>query len=377
MGEGDRRQRAAIAGTNDKRAAVMVRLHPFEKRLAAEWPVANWQNLHVVLAVSGGADSMALLRAILGVKAASGGVGTVFVGHFDHGLRGDASHTDAEWLQRVCLHLGVPFEVGRGDVKTRAAEEGDGVEAAARAARYEFLLSTAERLGARFVVMAHTANDQAETVLHRIVRGTGLAGLAGIPAVRPLSKSVTLVRPLLSIDRAQVIEYLTAIGQDFREDGSNADPQHTRNRLRHEILPAIREMLNLDVDGALIRLAEQAAENQSVVEELAGNLSHECVRVEFDPPAASRGGASICARAVYLDCETLAEQRPIIIREVCRAAWNEANWPQKSMGFNEWQKLAQLVAGEIADSFNLPGSILAQRRGEVVILTNCGVHGLT
>lgn len=343
-------------------------LHPFERQVVGEWPVSNWQNLHVVLAVSGGADSMALLRAVLAIKAAAGGAARVVVGHFDHGLRGEASQADAEWLRDTCRRLEVPLEVGRSDVKARATEDGDGVEAAARAARHDFLLKMAERLGARFVVTAHTANDQAETVLHRIIRGTGLVGLAGIPAVRPLSNCVTLVRPMLAMDRAQVIEYLATIGQDFRADSSNVDLQHARNRLRHEILPAIRKKLNPEVDAALIRLAEQAAEMQAVMEELAVGMSRQCVRLEFASLSAIRGDASVQARQICLDCEKLARERPILIREVCRAAWREANWPQQAMGANEWQKLAMLVVGGEARCFHLPGGILARRQGGFVIL---------
>lgn len=343
-------------------------LHSFERHLAIKWPVTNWRNLHVLLAVSGGADSTALLRAILALKTAREGVGKVYVGHFDHGLRGDASHADAEWLRETCRRLRVPLEVGRSDVFARAAEDGDGVEAAARAARYEFLQKTAERLGARFLVTAHTASDQAETVLHRIIRGTGLAGLAGIPAERPLSNCVSLIRPMLAMDRAQVIEYLAVIRQDFREDTSNADLHHTRNCLRHEILPTIREKLNPEVDLALVRLSEQAAETQSLVADLARKLSCECAQFEFDLQKTPSGDSSAQARQVFLDCVRLACERPILIREVCRAAWREANWPQQAMGASEWQKLALLVVAGEADRFHLPGGVLAERQGTSLIM---------
>jgi tRNA(Ile)-lysidine synthase len=115
----------------------------------------------------------------------------------------------------------------------------DGVEAAARAARYEFLQATAERLGARYVATAHTADDQAETVLHHIVRGTGLAGLAGMSRARSLGAAATLIRPLLSFRRRDVIEYLGALGQSYCEDTTNRDPAFTRSRIRHELLPLL------------------------------------------------------------------------------------------------------------------------------------------
>lgn len=343
-------------------------LHSFERQLAAQWPVANWQNLHVVLAVSGGADSMALLRAILAVKAACGGVGAVHVGHFDHGLRRGASHADADWLRESCRRLEVPLEVGRSDVMLRAIEDGDGIEAAARNVRYEFLRRMAERLGARFVVTAHTANDQAETVLHRIIRGTGLAGLKGIPASRPLSKSVTLTRPMLAVNRAKVTEYLAEVGQEFRDDSSNANPQHTRNRLRNEILPTIRERLNPEVDAALIRLAEQAAEAQAIVEDLASRIATECVRLELDSLAATRDAARAAIRRIHIDCGMLAIHPMLLIREVCRVAWRESNWPQQAMGASEWHKLAWLVVKRGSDRFHLPAGVFAEREGSSVVL---------
>src|SRR6476646_5281935 len=163
----------------------------FEKQLALAWPCDQWQDAHVLLAVSGGADSVALLRAVLSLKDTCGGRGAVHVAHLNHALRGDAAAADQAWLDKLCRRLGVSLVVGRSDVRSRAAEQGDGLEAAAREARYEFLSSTAEQLGARFVATAHTADDQAETVLQRIVRGTGLAGLAGIPSSRRLSSSAT------------------------------------------------------------------------------------------------------------------------------------------------------------------------------------------
>src|SRR5262249_19663731 len=146
----------------------------------------------------------------------------------------------------------------------------DGLEAAARDARYHFLRSTAERLGARYVATGHTADDQVETILHHILRGSGLAGLAGVPRLRSPSAAVTLIRPLLTIERTEVEDYLRQLGQDYRCDASNLSTEHTRNRIRHELLPLLADRFNPHVRDALRRLGTLAGEAQEVLSGLAG-----------------------------------------------------------------------------------------------------------
>lgn len=347
----------------------------FERLVASAWPVAEWRDCHVVLAVSGGADSVALLRATIGLKNAAAGAGRLFVAHLDHGLRGDESAADAKWLAELCESMALPCELGTADVRSIADSQGDGWEAAARSARSEFLLSTAERLGARFVATAHTADDQVETVVHRIIRGTGIAGLAGIPTRRALSPSVTLVRPMLQVRRDQVVEYLAAIGQDYRIDSSNDDSRFTRNRLRHELLPLLRDDFNSDVDAALTRLATQAAEIQTVLsgfaDELAGRV------VEFECQSVAKVSAlplSTVAQRLKVDCSQLLLQPAIVVREVFKSAWREAGWPLQAMGFDEWQLLA-LLAKEPSrhGALNLPGNIIARWDDDLLMLERRGL----
>lgn len=345
--------------------------HPFEIRFDEAWPTREWRDSHVVLAVSAGPDSVAMLRAAAKLKEACRGTGKLFVAHLNHALRPEAE-SDAAWLERLCETLSVPLEIGKADVAGIAAQQGESLEAAARAARYDFLKRTAERLGARFVAVAHTADDQIETVLHRILRGTGLAGLAGIPSVRPLSPSVSLVRPLLGMRRRDVLDYLAAIGQDFCTDTSNTDPRWTRNRLRHELLPLLRQDYNTDVDAALLRLGAQAAESQQLIADLADELVRDCLALEF------AGGHDANERRVAcgarIDCRPLYAQPPLLIREVCKIAWTEAGWPQQAMGFNQWQQLADLIRGESrSHAVNLPGNVRVHRDKDVLILEMVGL----
>ncbi len=321
------------------------------------WPADQWRDLHVVLGVSGGADSVAMLRAAVAAKQRAGGAGRIYVAHLNHGIRPVEAAEDAAWVEQLSQTLGVPWEVGAADVPALAENRGDGLEAAARDARHTFFRQTAERLGARFVAVAHTADDQAETLLHRIVRGTGLAGLAGMPVVRQLSPTTMLVRPLLGVRRREILRYLTEIGQDYRVDATNADRRFTRNRLRNELLPQLRSDFNSDVDSALVRLAQQASETNQFITAVAEQLVERAI--------------VISAGQLRIDCQQLAVQPPLLVREACRLAWSAVGWPLQNMGFDQWQQLHSLIASTATfGSLNLPHGIRAERRGDSVEITN-------
>ncbi len=324
-----------------------------ETAILDAWPWVAWRDVHVVLAVSGGADSVAMLRAMQSLKQQTGGLGSLHVAHLNHQLRGDGADADQAWLENLCRQISLPLEVGRANIKGLAQEEGDGWEAAARQARYAFLQQSAERVGARWVITAHTADDQAETVLHRILRGTGLAGLSGISPVRPLSSSVSLVRPLLAVSRRSILQYLETLEQDYRTDPTNEDQRFTRNRLRHDLLPKLRAEYNRSVDESLRRLASQAGEAQRRIASLAASLVEEWVTI------------SPSTETVSINCPPLANQDRLLLREVCKEAWQQAGWPLQAMGWKEWHQLAQMVlAKEGPAPVNLPGGIRAERQGD-------------
>src|SRR5262249_48782964 len=148
--------------------------------------------------------------------------------------------------------------VGRASSDLTATAS-DGVEAAARQARYEFLAKTAHECGARYIATAHTADDQVETILFNVLRGTGLAGLAGIPRMRTLNESTTLIRPLLDFKRSEIISYLATLNQPYRDDETNQLLDYTRNRIRHDLIPILERDYNPRVRESLLRLAQAAA----------------------------------------------------------------------------------------------------------------------
>lgn len=225
----------------------------------------------IVVGLSGGADSVALLDALASLRRRRGL--RVVAAHLDHRLR-EGSEKDAAFCEELCRRLDVPLRCGAADVRARSAREKGGVEQAARRERYAFLRRVRDEEGATAIAVAHTRDDQAETLLLRLLRGAGATGLAGMR-----SRSGDLLRPLLTVSRQEVLAHLGERGLAWREDPSNADLGHRRNRVRLELLPYLQERFNPGVRATLARtatlLAEEAAHLQAEAEELLGRVARE------------------------------------------------------------------------------------------------------
>lgn len=189
----------------------------------------------VIAAVSGGADSMCLL-VFLWENAQKLGI-TVTCAHFNHLLRGEEADRDEDFVRSFCENRGIPFFSGRGDVAAFSKAHRTGTEEAARTLRYAFLEETRKKLGASVIATAHNADDNAETVLLNLVRGAGLRGLCGIPAVRD-----KIVRPLLCVTRGEIENYLAERSIPYVTDSSNLTDDYSRNRLRHNVMPLLKEL---------------------------------------------------------------------------------------------------------------------------------------
>ncbi len=207
----------------------------------------------VVVAVSGGADSLTLLHIML--KLQENFDITPHVATFDHGIRAVAGTQDVEFVRALAERWGVPITTGSADVPALARGWHMGLEEAARKERYRFLTDTATLLNATTIATGHNQDDQAETVLLHIIRGTGLTGLRGMLPKSQLSETISLIRPLLDTPRTDIEAYLHDIGLEPRADATNADTHYTRNRLRHEIMPFLAE-INPQVRSALARTAD-------------------------------------------------------------------------------------------------------------------------
>jgi tRNA(Ile)-lysidine synthetase-like protein len=266
----------------------------FARRLLAEWRRRGWpvRGERALAAVSGGADSAALLLALDELRRA-GLLGVeLSVAHLDHGLRGTRGEEDARWVAAWTRALGYETLAGRAELGARAVR--DNVEQAARRARYEFLAASARACGARAVLAAHTLDDQAETVLLRLLRGSGAAGLAAIRPERTLEGDLVLRRPLVGwARRADTESFCRARGVEFRMDEMNEDESFARVRLRRRVVPLL-ETFNPRAVEAVARAADLLHEDSAALEALAAELLAEACR---RPDAASDGGEPDAAGA--------------------------------------------------------------------------------
>jgi tRNA(Ile)-lysidine synthase len=310
--------------------------------------------------VSGGPDSVALAHVLCHLHAEGRLAGVAFA-HLNHQLRGADSDADEAFV------LGLPaawpaaskvrVHAARIDVARRAADAGANLEETARRERYRWLTEIAAASGAAWVATGHSADDQAETVLFRLLRGSGLQGLTGMTPARPLAAGIELVRPFLTIRRIEVMQYLSLHRLTWRDDASNLDLHFTRNRIRHELIPHLQDHYSPAVVDLLCRLAAQAQAVQSEVSARAAAALHEA--------ELPRGGAVLVFRTA-----ALAALPRHLVAEVFRQVWRREGWPMGDMTYDDWQRLASFVAGS-ATSWDFPGRIRASRAGPVLQLSRC------
>jgi tRNA(Ile)-lysidine synthase len=338
----------------------------FPAKLLAGLSRCRFHDGRILVAVSGGADSVALLRGLVhlqngGPSGAISGTSSleIVVAHIDHQLRED-SNADADWVSSLAEKLGLNCRIEVENVSERAAETQESIEEAARMSRYEALIRIAQDEDCSAIAVAHTADDQAETVLHHLVRGTSITGLRGMLWTRPAAgrsaaSVLPIIRPMLDIRRVELEAWLEEIDQDFRTDPTNADETLTRNRIRHQLLPMLEREFNPQIRKALGTLAGHAAEVSDLLRSLADNLAD-----------ASR--VQVSENSLRIECQILAEQPPVLIRETLLTLWKQAGWPLKRMGHREWQKLSELVTQD-GGAVSLPEKIEARRRGRLLILS--------
>lgn len=312
-----------------------------------------------VLAVSGGADSMALLHGLCALRQHY--AIQLYVATYDHGLRGAESAADAALVAEQCQAWGVPYHVGRADglLSPHAA----GLEARARAARYTFLAGVVRRFDADWLMTAHHADDQAETVLMNVLRGAGVHGVGGMRPRAPIPfagdelADVPLLRPLLEVRKADLMAYCQAEHIPYRHDSTNDDLHHRRNWARHVALPMLAQA-NPDVTGALGRLAAAAALDESLLESLVQPVC-EAVRV-------TTAGASI-ARGMLTDIHPALRVR--VVARMCERLGPTDEPPS----FVHLRGVANLLDGPTGGALELPGGLHARLEHDALLITREGM----
>lgn len=264
----------------------------------------------ILCAVSGGKDSMFLLDTMQ--KFAAETKTQIACAHFNHCLRGAESGRDAAFVQAFCEERGIPFLLGSGDVAAAAARRGTGIEETARDLRYAFLEEAADALSCRWIATAHNADDNAETMLLHLTRGSGLHGLCGIPPVRG-----RILRPMLTIAREEIEAYLRTNGIPNVEDSSNAQDFCSRNRLRHHVMPVLRE-LNPRFVRAAGRTAELLQEDEAFLQDLAEAFLKEQPERGISAAALAALPRPVSARVLQTLCGgTLSAVHMEMLRALC------------------------------------------------------------
>ena len=220
----------------------------------------------VLAAVSGGADSVCMLHMLCALKKNLGF--ELACAHLNHGLRGEAAEADARFVEELCKKLGVTFYVKCVDVAELAKDCKLSTEEAGRKARYDFFNELKEAHGFTRIATAHNKNDNAETVLMRIIRGSGLDGLSGIPYVR----EDNVVRPLLDVSRQEIEEYCKKYNLEYRTDTTNLENDYTRNKVRNLLIPYIEKEFNSGIIDSLNRLSKNASQDSQFVNDYAKRL---------------------------------------------------------------------------------------------------------
>lgn len=309
----------------------------------------------IAVAVSGGADSVALLRSL---HAGAGEHGFVLrVAHFNHQLRGDDSRADEQFVRELSQSLDLPFFSSTADTATHARSQRQSIEEAARNLRYQWFRELLANNEANVIATAHTLDDQAETVLLKWLRGAWTEGLGGISPMLQQAHG-RIVRPMLQVRRNRVEQYLRELGQPWRDDATNSDTRFTRNRMRHELMPLLRDF-NPNVEEQLARVSEIARDEESYWEI---ELRRVLPQLLLHGRAVRGGGRAVPTGphqpSVSLDVTRIAALTPAVQRRVLRAAASQLG---HSLDFFATERLRSLLTSRGGAKATLSEELIAER----------------
>ena len=306
----------------------------------------------LLVGVSGGPDSMALLHLLLGLNQSFDWQLKLHVAHFNHRLRGEESEKDAAFVQAAADSLALPCTIEAKDIARMAEAAPKGIEELGRQQRYAFFERVCLQAGAKFVAVGHHADDNAETILFRILRGTGLRGLSGIPRSRPISPNsdIRIVRPLLRRTRVTILAYLSNEGIAYRDDRSNASNEAMRNRIRNLVLPHIESHINPQVNEALVRLGEQATWLEEFLRETVQRTFETLIISHTD-------------QFVTLNAEAMSRKSRIVQTELVRVAYRSFGLGEQELSFGHLVNVVDLAAEPgSGKQVQLPGGMNVEKR---------------
>jgi len=304
----------------------------------------------VLLAVSGGEDSTALLYVIANLRAGGNLRNEIFCAHINHQLRDDESLRDEDFVVGECRKLDVPVITKKIDVHWFAKEKKLSIETAARKLRIDALIEIAKKNNCACIATAHQKNDNAETIIDRLIRGTGFRGLCGIWPAKEFQQGVTFVRPLLCVDRAQILKYLKQLKTSWCEDQTNLDDSYRRNFIRIRVLPALQKDCSSDIIEQLARLAESARGLYRLI----------CKSADAVWPDVSATGA----KTVSLDLGVLLKQAPEVKVEIIRRAIVCIGGGEQDITHRHYNSILKLAENETKQ---LPGKVEVHRQGGKII----------
>ncbi|MBC7350720.1 MAG: tRNA lysidine(34) synthetase TilS [Thermogutta sp.] len=328
-------------------------LHPLEKKFLEVFSAERRGSWPIVIALSGGPDSVALFHLVRRTHPTN--AGPLVVVHVNHQLRDDESEEDARFCAQLARQAGVAFRLFVRPVREENTP-GLGIEAAARRLRYQALREAAEDAGARYVLTGHTANDQAETILYRVFRGTGLRGLCGIPRSRPFGPGA-LFRPLLGIFREELLHYLHDHNWGYRCDRTNESTDFARNCIRHVIFPeAVRGVHPAAVEGVL-RVGLNAQDAWAFLE---------CVVNE----AITDSLVSQSPTEVVIRRDAVAGRHPFVVQQMVLELWRRQQWPLRKLTRAHLLQLTEFMRGASPPPCrHFPGAVEIRFSEKHVILT--------
>lgn len=307
----------------------------------------------ILVGLSGGPDSVALLNVLFSLKQEY--VLDIYIAHLDHRFRGEESASDSRFCKELGRKMKLEIVCEERDVPRIAKEKGISPEEAARFERYDFFKRVCKARSIKKIAVGHNKDDQAETVLMRIIRGSGMVGLGGMNPVKDM-QGIKIIRPLIEISRCEIEDFMKANGLAYRYDSSNKETVFTRNRIRHELIPYLEKNFNPNVKDVLANMAEVLRLENDFLERFA--------KRKF------RSASKIKVGEILIDIKRFKRQQEAIRKRILRAALQELKGDLRRFTYQHWKEMQELIEKRPVNSIvDLPGGINIMKNRTTLSLT--------